>query len=259
MHGSSGRGDVSEKGRYRHAAVLLGALGWPCGLTHAPWWFPSRSPHFQVSLSPCLQEERAAQGECLLLLPSLHPCCHAWLCQSQITLSGHCQRAVPAPLQVSIPVLQLTLLCFTPYSLGDLGLSLPCRLCFSFLTARHGGVFPFWGHERCCAGKKTVWRGPFSPLPLSLNPSRSRPARSFSTTTAPTPSTGGCEVRLWGSRQGGGPAGAVGLPPHCRQLQKWDLDQRDKGRDGGVPAAREGAAGGSGSCLLFFCVPQSTR
>ena len=49
-----------------------------------------------------------------------------------------------------------------------------------------------------------------------------------------------------GSRQGGGSAGAMGLPPCCRQLQKWDLDQRDKGRDGGVPAALEGAAGGEG-------------
>lgn len=58
-----------------------------------------------------------------------------------------------------------------------------------------------------------------------------------------------------GSRQGGGSAGAVGLPPCCRQLQKWDLDQRDKGRDGGVPAALEGAAGGEGAaahvCFLF--------
>lgn len=58
-----------------------------------------------------------------------------------------------------------------------------------------------------------------------------------------------------GSRQGGGSAGAVGLPPCCRQLQKWDLDQRDKGRDRGVPAALEGAAGGEGAaahvCFLF--------
>lgn len=58
-----------------------------------------------------------------------------------------------------------------------------------------------------------------------------------------------------GSRQGGGSAGAMGLPPCCRQLQKWDLDQRDKGRDGGVPAALEGAAGGEGAaahvCFLF--------
>lgn len=49
--------------------------------------------------------------------------------------------------------------------------------------------------------------------PPSLHPSRSLPARSFSTTTAPMPSTGGCEVR-----EGTGPCrhpggDAVGLPP----------------------------------------------
>lgn len=58
-----------------------------------------------------------------------------------------------------------------------------------------------------------------------------------------------------GSRQGGGSAGAMGLPSRCRQLQKWDLDQRDKGRDGGVPAAREGAAGGEWLMSLVFLCP----
>uniref|UniRef100_A0A8C9F152 Actin binding LIM protein family member 3 n=1 Tax=Pavo cristatus TaxID=9049 RepID=A0A8C9F152_PAVCR len=64
------------------------------------------------------------------------------------------------------------------------------------------------------------------------------------------------------SGQGGAPASAMGLPLCCRQLQKWDLDQRDKGRDGGVPAALEGAAGGEGAVVhvsCFFCVSQSTR
>lgn len=168
MHGSSGRGDVSEKGRCGHAAVLLGALGWPCGLTHAPWWSPSRSPHFQVGLSPCLQEEWAAQGECLLPLPSLHPCCHSWLCQSQITLIGHCWRAVPAPLRVSSPILQHTLLCFIPYSSGDLGLCHFLVACASVSPLPGTGVpSPFRDMRDAVLGGNLSARAPSHP---SLSP-----------------------------------------------------------------------------------------
>uniref|UniRef100_A0A8C3LHZ2 Actin binding LIM protein family member 3 n=1 Tax=Chrysolophus pictus TaxID=9089 RepID=A0A8C3LHZ2_CHRPC len=53
-----------------------------------------------------------------------------------------------------------------------------------------------------------------------------------------------------GSRQGGGPAGAMGLPPRCRQLQKWDLDQRDKDRDGRGGEEGKGPLVGRGQWLM---------
>lgn len=75
--------------------------------------------------------------------------------------------------------------------------------------------------------------------PPSLHPSRSLPARSFSTTTAPMPSTGGCEVR-----EGTGPCrhpggDAVGLPPPRKQLWKAGLEGEWED-PGGVPAASGG-------------------
>lgn len=67
-------------------------------------------------------------------------------------------------------------------------------------------------------------------LPPSLHPSRSLPALSSSTTTAPTPSTGGCEVR--GGDRAGDPAGTPGEPLWgCQPL--WQLWKGGWGENGG--------------------------
>lgn len=76
--------------------------------------------------------------------------------------------------------------------------------CLSFPTARCGEWVLLWGGGGPFpAGDMggavlSIWRGP--PLtPPSLYPTCSLPVPSFSTTTARTPSTGGCEVRRCGA------------------------------------------------------------
>lgn len=51
----------------------------PCIFPYTPRWLLCRSPHFEVGLPSCLQEERAAQGKCLLPASG---CCQAPLLPS---------------------------------------------------------------------------------------------------------------------------------------------------------------------------------
>lgn len=86
---------------------------------------------------------------------------------------------------------------------------------------------------------RSVWRS--LPLtPPSLHPSRSLPARSFSTTTAPMPSIGGCEVR-----EGTGPCrhpggDAVGLPPPAGSSGKRGWRENGRIRAGSPQPLGEG-------------------